>query len=229
MQNHSPDVLCLQEIKARPEQLDDFQWAEGWQIFWNPAEKPGYSGTAVLTKEAPIAVRNGIGIADHDREGRVITLEFPEYFLVNVYVPNSQRELTRLEYRTKKWEPDFLAYLKTLERTKPVVVCGDFNVAHQEIDLARPKQNTGNAGFTPEERACMQNLLASGFVDTFRLFESGGGFYTWWSYQSQARARNIGWRIDYFLSSASLRGTIRSAAVHPEVPGSDHCPVSLRF
>ncbi|MFY8215492.1 MAG: exodeoxyribonuclease III, partial [Chthoniobacterales bacterium] len=180
--NANADVICLQEIKAREEQVTGIPWPEEYHQFWNPAEKPGYSGTAIFSKIAPISVQFGIGLDLHDREGRVITAEFDDYFLVNVYVPNSQRELTRLGYRTESWEPAFLGFLKTLELTKPVVVCGDMNVAHREIDLARPKDNTRNAGFTPEERSCFQNIIDAGFIDTFRAMNPEGGHYTWWSY-----------------------------------------------
>jgi len=220
------DVLCLQEIKARPEQVT-VDWPAGYEAIWNPAEKAGYSGTAILTRRPPLSVSFGIGDESHDREGRVLTAEFPGYYLVNVYVPNSKRELTRLGYRVNDWSPAFLGYLKALEQKKPVLFCGDLNVAHQEIDLARPKQNTGTAGFTPEERRCFGDLVQSGFVDTFRHFESGGGHYSWWSYQSQARARNIGWRIDYFCASPALVPALQNAFIWPHVMGSDHCPVGV--
>lgn len=221
------DVLCLQETKAREEQVAEVAWPEGYHRFWNSAEKPGYSGTAVFTRTKPLAVNYGIGMADHDREGRVITAEYDGFFLVNVYVPNSQRALTRLGYRTTGWEPAFLAYLKRLEETKPVVFCGDMNVAHTEIDLARPKDNTKNAGFTPEERSCFQKLIDAGFIDTFRGKVVEGGHYTWWSYMNQARVRNIGWRIDYVCVSPALEDQISDAFIWPEVLGSDHCPVGV--
>lgn len=219
------DIVCVQETKARENQVD--ARFDGYRVIWNSAERPGYSGTAVFTRKDPLDVRFGIGRDEHDREGRVITAEYENFFLVNVYVPNSQRELTRLDYRVKSWGPDFLAFLKRLETSKPVVVCGDLNVAHREIDLARPAANTKNAGFTPEERADFDAFLSAGFLDTFREFQSGGGHYTWWSYQSGARARNIGWRIDYFCISPSLRPQLRDAFIMPHVMGSDHCPVGI--
>lgn len=223
------DVLCLQETKARPEQVENVEWPPGYHRFWNSAAKPGYSGTAIFSRPEPLSVSCGIGDELHDGEGRVLTAEYPEFFLVNVYVPNSQRLLTRLEYRTRSWGPAFLGYLKGLETNKPVVVCGDFNVAHTEIDLARPKDNTRNAGFTPEEREDFGRLVGAGFVDTFREFESGTGHYTWWSYMNRARERNIGWRIDYFCVSAALRARLRRAFIQPEVMGSDHCPVGVEI
>lgn len=225
LEKESPDILCLQEIKARPDQVDhEFH---GFHVHWNPAQKPGYSGTALLTRTKPLAVTNGIGLAEHDGEGRVITAEFPEFFVVNVYTPNSQRELTRLDYRTRSWTPAFAEFLRGLETKKPVIFCGDMNVAHQPIDLARPKENTRNAGFTVEEREAFDSILDLGFFDSFRAFEKSGGHYSWWSYQSGARERNIGWRIDYVCASHRLRGAIRSAFIRPEVPGSDHCPVGV--
>ena len=223
------DILCLQETKARPEQVAEHAWPSEYHQYWNAAQKPGYSGTAIFTRLKPLAVTYGLGIEDHDREGRVITAEYETFFLVNVYVPNSKRELLRLDYRTQHWGPDFLAYLKRLEQTKPVIFCGDLNVAHREIDLARPKDNVENAGFTPEERADFDRVVAAGFVDTFREFEPGGGHYTWWSYQSQARARNIGWRIDYVCISPSLRPQLQNAFIWPQIGGSDHCPVGIEL
>ncbi len=219
------DIVCLQEIKARPEQVD--HRFDGYQIFWNPAQRPGYSGTAILTRKQPLSVTNGIGRAEHDSEGRVITAEFRDFFVVNVYTPNSQRELTRLDYRTREWTPAFIGFLEELQKKKPVIFCGDMNVAHREIDLARPRENTRNAGFTIEEREAFDRVLESGFVDSFREFEPGGGHYTWWSYQSSARERNIGWRIDYVCLSAPLRKSLHSAFISPEVGGSDHCPVGI--
>jgi exodeoxyribonuclease III len=219
------DVVCLQEIKARPEQVAyDFG---GYEVLWNSAQRPGYSGTAILTRRQPRAVIRGIGRAEHDNEGRVLTADFGEYFLVNVYTPNSQRELTRLEYRTREWTPAFVEFLTRLQEEKPVIFCGDLNVAHREIDLARPRENTRNAGFTIEEREAFDRTLEPGFLDTFRELESGGGHYTWWSYQSGARERNIGWRIDYVCISHSLRGALKSAFIEPHVMGSDHCPVGV--
>lgn len=227
LQEAAADIVCLQEIKARPEQVaHDF---EGYHIFWNPAVKPGYSGTAILTRQKPLSVLNGIGNPAHDNEGRVITAEFRDYFILNVYTPNSQRELTRLDYRTREWTPAFLAHLTALERRKPVIFCGDMNVAHREIDLARPRENTRNAGFTIEEREAFGRVLDAGFLDSFREFESQGGHYTWWSYQSGARQRNIGWRIDYVCVSHALRPALHSAFIQPEVGGSDHCPVGIDF
>lgn len=219
------DVVCLQETKARPEQVG--ATFDGYRIFWNAAERPGYSGTAILTRTEPLSIRMGIEKTDHDREGRVITAEFADFFLVNVYVPNSQRALTRLAYRVGSWGPDFLQFLKSLEKKKPVIFCGDLNVAHKEIDLARPKANEKNAGFTPEERASFDTYIAAGFLDTFREFETAGGHYTWWSYQSDARTRNIGWRIDYFCLSPALRPRLQEAFIWPHIPGSDHCPIGV--
>jgi len=224
-----PDVLCLQEIKAKPEQVAEVTWPPGFAPHWNSAEKPGYAGTATFATNKPRGTTNGIGIEEHDREGRVVALEYEEFFLVNVYTPNSQRELTRLDYRTKQWEPAFRAYLKQLEKKKPVIVCGDLNVAHTELDLANPKTNRKNAGFTDEERTEFQTLIDAGFVDTFRLFTQGNGHYTWWSYMNGARPRNIGWRIDYFLVSASLVPRVKAARILPHVAGSDHCPVVLEL
>ena len=221
------DVVCLQEIKARPDQVaHDFA---GYHVFWNPALKPGYSGTALLSRESPLSVVNGIGEPAHDNEGRILTAEFKDWFLVNVYTPNSQRELTRLDYRIREWSPAFIGFLKALEKRKPVIFCGDMNVAHREIDLARPKENTRNAGFTIEEREAFDRVLDAGFQDSFRQFESGGGHYTWWSYQSGARQRNIGWRIDYVCVSSALRSSLRSAFIQPEISGSDHCPVGIEI
>ncbi|MEI8293582.1 MAG: exodeoxyribonuclease III [bacterium] len=220
-----PDVICLQEVKARAEQVP--QTFEGYEVFWNAALKPGYSGTAILTRKRPATVLYGLGREEHDKEGRVISADLGDFFLVNVYTPNSQRELTRLDYRTREWTPAFIDHLKSLEKTKPVVFCGDMNVAHREIDLARPKDNSRNAGFTREERQAFDQTLAAGYVDTFRHFEPGAGFYTWWSYQNGARERNIGWRIDYFCASAKLTPALQSAFIHHHIHGSDHCPVGL--
>jgi exodeoxyribonuclease III len=223
----APDVLCLQEVRATPEQVQlDL---EAYRQVWNPAERKGYSGTLTLSRAAPLSVRLGMGREEHDGEGRLITLELPDFFLVNVYTPNAQRGLGRLDYRTKGWEPDFLAFLKSLERDKPVVFCGDLNVAHTELDLANPKGNVNNAGFTPQERACMGRLLDAGFVDTFREFTREGGHYTWWSQMGRAREKNIGWRIDYFCVSASLRPRLRRSYILPDVTGSDHCPIVLEL
>lgn len=219
------DVFCLQETKLQKGQLR--LELPGYHQYWNYAEKKGYSGTAVFTKEEPVSVAYGIGIEEHDKEGRVITLEFDSFYLVTVYTPNSQDGLKRLSYRMQ-WEEDFLAYLKKLEGKKPVVFCGDLNVAHKEIDLKNPKTNRKNAGFTEEEREKMTVLLNSGFLDTFRYFyPEKEGAYSWWSYRFQARAKNAGWRIDYFIVSESLKEKLQDAVIHSEVFGSDHCPVEL--
>lgn len=219
------DLFCLQETKLQAGQLD--LELPGYHQYWNYAEKKGYSGTALFTKTEPIAVTYGIGMEQHDKEGRVITAEFEAYYVVTVYTPNSQRELTRLAYRME-WERDFLNYLKKLEEKKPVIFCGDLNVAHQEIDLKNPKTNHKNAGFTDEERSCFDRVIESGFVDTFRHFYPElEGAYSWWSYMFQARAKNAGWRIDYFVVSESLTGRLLDAKIHSQVLGSDHCPVEL--
>ena len=219
------DFFCLQETKMQPGQLD-LEYL-GYTSFWNSAEKKGYSGTAIYSKHQPLSVTYGIGVEEHDREGRVITLEMPEFFLVCVYTPNSQDGLARLPYRMQ-WEDDFLAYLKGLEQEKPVVFCGDLNVAHTEIDIKNPKANIHNAGFTQEERDKMTALLGSGFVDTFRYFHPDvTGAYSWWSYRFHARENNAGWRIDYFIVSQALTPRLVSACIHPEIFGSDHCPVEL--
>ncbi len=220
-----PDALCLQETKAPAD--CPATGLSGYRAFWNNADRPGYSGTALFTRTAPLNVRNGIGMARHDGEGRVLTAEYSGFHLVNVYVPNSQRTLDRLPYRTKEWDPDFRKYLKKLEKKKPVVFCGDLNVAHSEIDLANPKGNVKNHGFTPEERSGFDALLEAGFVDTFRAFRRDGGHYTWWSRLNDCRSRNIGWRIDYFLASAALKGRLKDAFILKDVKGSDHCPVGL--
>ena len=219
-----PDVICLQEVRALPEQVD-FSPA-GYHAYWHPAERKGYSGVAVFTRTEPEAVHFGMGPDDPDPEGRVLTLEYGKFHVVTVYTPNSQRGLARLEFR-QRWDADFLAYLRDLEARKPVVVCGDFNVSHKPIDLANPKANEGNAGYTPEERAGFDALVEAGFIDTFREFESGGGHYTWWTYRVNARERNIGWRLDYFLISRSLRPALDRAWILSEVTGSDHCPVAI--
>lgn len=219
------DFFCLQETKMQEGQLD-LQF-RGYQSYWNYAEKKGYSGTAIYTKHQPLSVAYGIGVEEHDHEGRVITLEMEQFYLVTVYVPNSQDGLKRLDYRMT-WEDDFLAYLKKLEEKKPVVVCGDLNVAHQEIDLKNPKSNRKNAGFTDEERAKFSHWLEAGFTDTFRYFyPDQKDIYSWWSYRFKAREKNAGWRIDYFVTSASLNDKLVDAKIHTEVLGSDHCPVEL--
>jgi exodeoxyribonuclease-3 len=223
------DVICLQETKAHPGDVQHVVWPKGYEVFWNSADKKGYSGTAVITRVKPLSVTNHIGMKPHDEEGRVIAAEFAEFYLVNVYQPNSQRGLTRLDYRTKEWDPAFLAYLKKLEKKKPVVFCGDLNVAHTELDLTNPKTNRRNAGFTDEERANFSALLAKGFVDTLREFEKGPGHYSWWSQMMNCRARNIGWRVDYFVVSEALRPALKRAWISPEVMGSDHCPVGLEI
>ena len=222
-----PDVLCLQETKCGPDDVEP-PWTARYGTHWNCAAKKGYSGTAILTRTPPLQVTTGIEVAEHDGEGRVLTAEFDEFFVVNVYVPNSQRELTRLAYR-QQWDRDFLGYLKKLERRKPVIFCGDLNVAHTEIDLANPKANLKNHGFTPEERAGFGALLHGGFIDTFREFERGGGHYSWWSQMPGVRDRNIGWRLDYFLISPALRPRLQHAFIQKDVLGSDHCPVGIEI
>lgn len=219
------DVFCLQETKLQAGQLElDLP---GYYQYWNYAEKKGYSGTALFTRQEPLSVTYGIGIPDHDREGRVITAEFPDYYVVTCYTPNSQNELARLDYRME-WEDAWLGYLKGLEERKPVIFCGDLNVAHQEIDLKNPKTNRKNAGFTDEERAKMTELLESGFIDTFRYFYPDmEQIYSWWSYRFKAREKNAGWRIDYFLVSEEYKEHLADAKIHTEVFGSDHCPVEL--
>ena len=219
------DVFCIQESKMQREQATfDFP---NYEEYWNSAEKKGYSGVAIFSKKVPLSVSYDMGIAHHDKEGRIICAEYNEFYLVNVYTPNSKRELERLEYRME-WEDDFRAYLKALEKTKPVIVCGDLNVAHQEIDLKNPKTNRRNAGFTDEEREKMSKLLDSGFTDTFRYFyPTLEGAYSWWSYMGKARENNTGWRIDYFLCSKALDSKLKSASIYPEIFGSDHCPVGL--
>ena len=219
------DFFCLQETKMQEGQLD-LQF-EGYQSYWNYAEKKGYSGTAIFTRHQPLSVTCGIGVEEHDHEGRVITLEMENFYLITVYTPNSQDGLKRLDYRMT-WEDDFLAYLKKLEEKKPVVVCGDLNVAHQEIDLKNPKSNRKNAGFTDEERAKFSRWLEAGFTDTFRYFyPEQKDIYSWWSYRFKAREKNAGWRIDYFVTSASLNDKLLGAKIHTDIFGSDHCPVEL--
>ena len=219
------DFFCLQETKMQEGQLD-LQF-EGYQSYWNYAEKKGYSGTAIFTRHQPLSVTYGIGVEEHDHEGRVITLEMENFYLITVYTPNSQDGLKRLDYRMT-WEDDFLAYLKKLEEKKPVVVCGDLNVAHQEIDLKNPKANRRNAGFTDEERAKFTHWLDAGFTDTFRHFyPDQKDIYSWWSYRFKAREKNAGWRIDYFVTSSSLDAKLVDAKIHTDVLGSDHCPVEL--
>ena len=225
---YKPDILCLQETKAHPEQVDIKLNQYPYQ-FWNSAEKKGYSGTAIFSKKEPLSVKNNIGIDKHDNEGRVIAVEFEDYFLVNVYTPNSKRELLRLEYRSQEWDVDFLKYLKKLDEEKPVIFCGDLNVAHKEIDLKNPKTNKRNAGFTDEERLGFDNYIESGFIDTFREFEKGEGHYTWWSYMFNSRAKNVGWRIDYFCISQILRSKLAKSYILKDVMGSDHAPVAIEI
>ena len=219
------DFFCLQETKLQEGQIDlSF---EGYESYWNYAEKKGYSGTAIFTKHTPLSVSYGLGIDEHDKEGRVITLEYPDFYLITVYTPNSQDGLKRLPYRMK-WEDDFLAYIRSLDEKKPVIYCGDLNVAHQEIDLKNPKSNRKNAGFTDEERGKMTTVLTSGFTDTWRsLNPDTEGVYSWWSYRFNARKNNAGWRIDYFIISDRLAEKVEGAAIHTDVYGSDHCPVEL--
>ena len=219
------DIFCIQETKMQEGQASFLP--DGYFQYWNSAEKKGYSGTAVFTKKAPVSVSYGIGIPEHDTEGRVITLEFEDFYFVTVYTPNSQDELKRLDYRMS-WEDAFLAYIKFLDEKKPVVFCGDLNVAHKEIDLKNPKSNTKNPGFTKEEREKMDALLGSGFLDTFRVFYPDlAEAYSWWSYRFKARERNSGWRIDYFITSERLKDKLVSASIHSDIMGSDHCPVEL--
>lgn len=229
LDDSNPDIICLQETKAQEDQVD-FDFRElGYYEYWNSAVRKGYSGTAIFTKIKPLSVTYGIGIEDHDQEGRVITLEFADYYLVTVYTPNAKRDLTRLEYR-QVWEDDFLAYLNTLNAVKPIVFCGDLNVAHQEIDLANPKTNTKNAGFTIEERTKFSQVIEAGYVDVFRYRNPEvTGAYTWWSYMNKARQRNVGWRIDYFVVSPNIIDRIHDVKIRPEVMGSDHCPIELEI
>jgi exodeoxyribonuclease-3 len=227
LDQEKPHILCLQETRCDPNEVEPL-WPTAYTPYWNVAEKKGYSGTAILTRQRPLAVFPGMGKPEHDSEGRVLTAEFEAFFVVNVYVPNSQRELTRLPYR-QQWDQDFLRHLKSLERRKPVIWCGDLNVAHTELDLANPKANVRNHGFTPEERAGFSAFVNAGFVDTFREFEPAGGHYTWWSQRPGVRQRNIGWRLDYVLISRSLRPRLKQAFIRPDVTGSDHCPVGIEL
>ncbi len=224
VEQENPDLLCIQEAKAHPEQVE-LKLPHYPHHFWNPATKPGYSGTVIFSKVKPLTISYGDQNVQNN-EGRILTLEFPHFYIVNVYTPNSQRGLTRLAYR-QEWDQKFLQYLKALEEKKPVIFCGDLNVAHTEIDLARPKDNIRNAGFTEEERTGFSKILESGFVDSFRQFNKNPGQYTWWSYMFNARAKNIGWRIDYFCVSASLQEQLQHAFILPQVQGSDHCPVGI--
>lgn len=222
------DVLCLQETKAQDEQVHEaLDGLNGFHVYTNSAEKKGYSGTAILSKQKPLSVKRDIGVGEHDNEGRVLCAEYENFYLVTVYVPNSGSELKRLGYR-QTWDDAFLNYLKKLEKRKPVLVCGDFNVAHREIDLARPKQNYNkSAGYMQEEIDGMDNFLAKGFVDTYRALHPEGTKYTWWSYRAGAREKDVGWRIDYFLASPELMNSIKAAGIHKDIVGSDHCPVSI--
>lgn len=239
IEKHSPDILCLQETKAQPEQVED-DFAEllpEYTQFWHSAERKGYSGTAIFTKKEPINALYGIPddlkekyelddtYGDTTKEGRVLTLEFDECYISTVYTPNAKEDLSRIPMR-QHWDPAYLEYMKRLEKEKPVIFCGDFNVAHEEIDLARPKENKGKKGFTDEERAGIDAMLEAGFLDTLRLFHKESGLYTWWSHWGGARERNVGWRIDYVMVSESLKSLVKNAKIHPEVMGSDHCPVS---
>lgn len=238
LETEKPDILCLQEIKAMPEQID--APIDGYDAIWYSADKPGYSGTAILSKVKPLQVVNGFPqdiikkykvtgdtYGDPNDEGRVIAAEFGKFWLVTVYTPNAKDDLSRIPLRHKHWDPAFLAYCKRLEASKPVVFCGDLNVAHTPDDLANDKANIGKKGFTHEERAGFQAFVDNGFVDTFRMFKQGKGYYTWWSHFAKARERNVGWRIDYFLVSERLKSKVKAAAIHPGVMGSDHCPISV--
>jgi exodeoxyribonuclease III len=237
MDKHQPDILCLQETKAERGQVEiDLP---NYNEYWNSATKKGYSGTAIFSKEKPLVVLNGIpeditkhyqladDFGDSTTEGRVIAAEFAKFYVVTVYTPNAKDDLGRVKLRHEHWDPAFLKYCKQLEKKKPVVFCGDLNVAHTELDLSNPKPNEGKKGFTQEEREGFQNFVDAGFVDTFRLFKQGNGYYSWWSHFANSRARNIGWRIDYVLVSSKLKGAVKSAEIHPDVMGSDHCPVSV--
>ncbi len=227
IKREKPDILCLQETKAPSEAVDVALPA--YEHLWNNAKKLGYSGTAVFTRVKPLSASCGINVKKHDTEGRVITVEYADFYLVNVYVPNSKRTLERLPYRSREWDVDFLSYLKKLEKKKPVVLCGDMNVAHKEIDLTNPKSNVRNHGFTAEERAGFDNFVKAGFIDTFREFHKEGGHYSWWARFNNCRARNIGWRIDYFLISGRLRPRLKKAFILKEAMGSDHCPVGIEL
>lgn len=239
VEQYQPDILCLQETKAQPGQAEvDLP---DYKEFWNSAEKKGYSGTAIYSKSEPLRVINGLpadiiakydladDYGDPNAEGRVMSAEYDRFYLVTVYTPNAKDDLSRIPLRHKHWDPAFLEYCKQLEKTKPVVFCGDLNVAHTEDDLARPKPNVGKKGFTTEEREGFENFISAGFVDTLRIFHQGNGYYTWWTHWGNARANNVGWRIDYFLVSASLKDKVVAAKIHPEVMGSDHCPVSIEL
>jgi len=231
---HDPDIICIQETKAHEDQVT-LELPQYPFKYWNSADKKGYSSTAIFSKTEPEFVRNDMGIEKHDTEGRVITIEFNDYYLTTVYTPNAKRDLSRLDYRQNEWDVDFLAFVTELEKTKPVIFCGDLNVAHTEDDLANPQSNKttasrpGNAGYTDQEREGFDNIISAGFLDTFREFHSGNGHYTWWSYMGGARARNVGWRIDYFCVSPSLKTRLKDSYILPDVMGSDHAPIVLEI
>ena len=227
VRKENPDVICVQETKAGKDEIP--LGLDGYHEFWNHAKRPGYSGTLCLTRQEPLGITNDMGMPKHDDEGRVIALELKDFYVVNVYVPNSKRDLSRLDYRSQEWNVDFLNYVKKLEKKKPVIFCGDLNVAHKEIDLTYPKTNERSHGFTAEERAGFDNIVKAGFIDTFREFEKGGGHYTWWSPMGGCRARNIGWRIDYFCVSSSLRARLKKVLILKDVMGSHHCPVVMEL
>ena len=228
IKKEKPDIICIQETKAAPEQVDTILDNYPYQ-YWNSAEKKGYSGTAIFSKIKPTSIKNDLEIEKHDHEGRVICMELKNYYLVTVYTPNSKRDLSRLDYRANEWDVDFLNYLKELEKNKPVVFCGDLNVAHKEIDLKNPKTNKKNAGFTNEERAGFENYMHSGFIDTFRMFNQEPEHYTWWSYMFNSRAKNVGWRIDYFCISECIKNKLKKSMILPELMGSDHAPISIEI
>jgi len=228
MNNYKPDIICIQETKASPEQVD-LDLNQYPYKYWNSAQKKGYSGTAIFSKISPITIKNDLGIKKHDQEGRVMCMELKNYYLVTVYTPNTKRDLSRLDYRTKEWDVDFLNYLKALEKNKPVVFCGDLNVAHKEIDLKNPKNNKRNAGFTTEERTGFENYMQTDFIDTFRMFNQDPNHYTWWSYMFNSRAKNVGWRIDYFCVSSTIQNKIKSSIILPEIMGSDHAPILIEI
>jgi exodeoxyribonuclease-3 len=227
-QAEKPDILCLQEIKAMPDQVE-LGFASDCFVDWNSAERKGYSGTLTISRSEPLSINHGIGEPIGDAEGRVQTLEYKDFYLVNVYTPNAKGDLSRLEFRTQVWDPAFRKHIAGLKQKKPVIFCGDLNVAHQEIDLANPRSNRRNAGFTDEERAAFGEHLDAGFVDTFRMFEQGGGHYSWWSYRAGARSRNVGWRIDYVGVSEESKDRIQSAFIRNQIIGSDHCPVGVEW
>lgn len=228
MQASKADVIGLQEVKAGPGDVQHVTWPKGYRMYWNAAQKKGYSGTALFSKREPLSVTYGLASPDHDAEGRAITAEFDDCYVVNVYVPNAQPELVRIGFR-QAWDRTLLAHARKLEKKKPVIFCGDLNVAHEEIDLARPKENVGNPGFSDQERAGFREFVGAGFIDTFRHFEKGPGHYSWWTYRANARANNVGWRIDYCMASAALKPRLKRAWIESTVMGSDHCPVGLEL